>query len=314
MFRLLRENLILKLISLLTSIIIWFYVSAERTPTITRQINAEVQTIGTAPENVIVRLRTRTIPVEVTGPNGVITALADNDIKAVVSLRTARPGMLQLSIGRYEPPPEARSVTFRALRESVDAEVIAKERKQMPIQYSYNNVAPFGRKYNLPRLEPALANAVGAKEDLLKVDRLVVYIDTRGGSVRDDLPIIPVDKDGVIIRGVMVEPEKTRVELELVEAPASRTLLVSVSHTGSVPAPFVISEIRVVPEQVTVIGKPDVLAQMSSVPVTPIAVDNITADVTRDLPLLLPPNVSVQSGRDTVKVTVRVRDVSRVDP
>jgi YbbR domain-containing protein len=311
MLRHFGENLGLKLFALATSVMIWFYVAAERNPIITRTVNAEPRMGGIAPPDVIIRLRSETVPVEITGPNNEVETVGENDVKAIVSVRNARPGVSQLRIMRYESPPSAPHITFRALRQYVAADVLAKERKQLRIEPRFTNEAPFGRSYGKARLDPEWAWVIGTKDDLLRVSRLVVYIDTRGGSVRADLPIQAVDRDDVVVDTVTIDPEKTHVELNLVEAPATRTLLVSVPFRGKTRYPYEVTDVEVDPAQVTVSGKSDRLLQMTSVSTTPVSIDGLTADTTREVPLELPPDVNVKDGHYTVRVTIRVKDVSK---
>src|SRR5689334_15134441 len=115
MFRSLHENLILKIIALVTSIIMWLYVTQERSPnpTVTRHITAEVKPTGKAPADLIVRLRPVQIDVVVNGPRSEVESLNPNDVKARVNIGFARPGMTQLQIQDFDPPASARDVTFK---------------------------------------------------------------------------------------------------------------------------------------------------------------------------------------------------------
>src|SRR5262249_14889437 len=152
----------------------------------------------------------------------------------------------------------------------------------------YKNQPPSGMRYTTPELKPDYAAAVGAAEDVQRVVRLVIYIETQGGSVRADLPIKALDKDGMEVENVQVSPETTHVELNLVEAPAERTLLVNVSPQGQVPYPYEIADIRAEPDQVTVVGKAERLRQLASVPTSPVLLNDVRADFTRDYSLQLP--------------------------
>src|SRR5215470_8475508 len=98
MVRYLSENLGLKLIALATSILIWFYASAERNPVTPRRSNAEVVVVGSAPRDLIVRLRTDMVPIEITGPKSEVDSIGDRDIKAYVNASTVRSDDHELQI------------------------------------------------------------------------------------------------------------------------------------------------------------------------------------------------------------------------
>src|SRR5438552_1909980 len=122
MFRLLRENLVLKIIALATSVTLWFYVSTERNPMMSRTVNAEPQFVGSPRSDLTIKLRPEPIPVEISGPTSEVESIGENDIKALVNARNARPNVPQIRISRYEGPPTAPSITFRKLREYAAAD------------------------------------------------------------------------------------------------------------------------------------------------------------------------------------------------
>src|ERR1044071_9474268 len=129
MLRFLGENLGLKIIALATSVLIWFYVSAERNPLVTRRFNAQPELTGTAPPNTIVRLRPGQVRVEVTGPRTEVDTISDGDIKAIVSQTTATRADQDLRIVAYKKPAGAASVSIKSLGVPVvAADVIPKMR------------------------------------------------------------------------------------------------------------------------------------------------------------------------------------------
>jgi YbbR domain-containing protein len=320
MFRSLRENLVMKLLALITSIMIWLYVEAERNPMQRRQINAQIKIVGKAPDNLIVRVRPDMIPVEVSGPRSEVEALDENPdplpvvnngsrsaIRAVIDLNTVNANSPRLLITSYERPEGASRVTVKGLRQYVNVEVTRKLRKPLTITPSFNNAAPFGRRFTTPRLVPSEAFAVGTQPDLQQVDKLVVFIDSQDGGVRDELPIRALDKDGVVLDNVQVEPPATRVQLGLVEAPAERTLLISAPTTGQPPAGHIVTDILIEPAQVTLIGNADRLLTLTHVSTAEISLEGIQEDTVRQAPLQLPPDISVKGGRAMVRVTIKVR-------
>jgi len=311
MLRLLGENLALKVIALATSVMIWLYVSAERDPMVTRQVMAEPKFVGTPPADLIVRPRADPVLVEVTGPRGEVQSIQEGEVKALVNLRQARANVPQLPIIDYQRPPGAPNVTFRGLRQYVAADVDSKVSKSLPISHSFNNDAPFGRTYGPVKLEPSSALVLGAREDVARVRRLVVFIETRGGNVREDLPIRALDADGVLVENVEIQPVRTHVELNLVEAPATRTLIVNVPLQGRPAFPYEVAEVLPQPDQVTVVGPFGQIQQLSSVSTSPVSVEGITQVLERDVSLRLPEGVSTADGRTRVRVRVRVREIAR---
>ena len=314
MFRTLTENMTLRIIALASSLLIWLYVGGEQNPTLTRVVNAEVRTRGEAPPNLLVRVSGDPIPVEVSGPRSEVESIADNEIKAVVDLKSTRPGDRQIFIVQLERPRKALMVTLRQLRQYVDADVKHKASKQFPITTSFNDAPPSGRVYGRPKLSPAYAKVIGAKEDVQRVQKLAVYIETTGGNVRAEETIQALDADGVTVDTVTIEPTTTKVELDLMPAPSSRSLPVAVQFRGQPTPPYTVAEVTVNPPFVNVSGRPEQIVQMRNVPAGPVSLDGLQSETTVEARLLLPEGVSVSGANTTARVTIRVRDSSRPNP
>ena len=314
MFRTLSENFALKVIALGASILIWLYVGGEQNPNTTRVVNAEVRARGNTPDKLLVRIASDPIPVEITGPRNEVDSIADNDIKAVVDLSQSQQGERQLRVSEWQRPKSTPNLSLRPMRQFVDADIRTKVRKSFPIAASFNNDPPSGRVYGRARLTPARADVLGAKEDVQRVQRLAVYVETRGGNVRVDSPIKALDADGVMVEAVTTEPPTSRVEIDLTDAPASRTLPVAVQYRGTPNPPFIVAEVSVTPPIVTVSGKPEQIVQLRNVPTGPVSLEGLTADTTLEVPLVLPDGVTIRNSTGTVRVTIRVRDASRPVP
>ncbi len=315
MFRSLNENLLLKIISLAASIVLWAYVSAERFPNTitTRMVRAEVKAVGDPPPDLIVTFRSDSIPVIVTGPKSEVDGLNDNDIKAEFNISSVKLHTTMLKGRPYKMPATAINVQAPD-KPSVVVDVAPRERKSMRVTAQLEGDDRAESKYGAPRLSPDTAAVSGRREDLQRVARLSVMVDVTRMSAFADLPIHAYDKDGIEVRGVDIAPATTRVELSLATTAATRTLLVNVSDRGQVAFPYQVTDITVVPSEVTVSGKPDVLVGLSHIATDEIDLNGLMSDFTRDVPLQLPSGVTLKSGRPVVRVTVKVRDTTKVGP
>jgi YbbR domain-containing protein len=313
--RFFNENLLLKLISLAASLVLWAYVSAERFPntTVSRNVRAEVKTAGTPPPDVIATLKTESVPVLVSGPKSEVDALNDNDIKAEVNLSSVKLTTTTLRIRTFQMPPAAPNVQT-VDHPTVLVDVAPRERKTLRITAQLEGDEHASAKYGTPRLSPEMAGVSGRREDLQHVAKLVVTADVSRLGGFADLPIRAYDKDGIEVRGVEVDPATTRVELSLASTDATRALVVNVPFRGQTAFPYQVTDISVDPPQVTVAGKPDLLVSLTRADTDDLDVSGLTSDVTRDMPLRLPAGVQLKSGTRTVRVTVKVRDATKVGP
>lgn len=313
MFKFVGENFALKVISLVAAVVMWMYVSAERYPTTnTRVVNASVAPVGAAPPDAVVRIKTDSLQVEVSGPKSEVDAIADNEIRAEVDVRGARPGMTKLPVTTYRKPSSAPNVNITQQgKRMVTVEVVSRERKQVAITPLVNTAAAAGRRYGAPKLNPEWATVIGSAEDLKRVVRVVVLIETNGVGMSADLPLKAQDRDGVEVTNVDLEPAAVHVDLAQPDLPATRTLPVSVNVKGRPAPPFVVSDVVVEPAQVTVTGRGEQLVQMTNVHTAEVTVDGLNSDLTREATIQLPAGVTLKGGKNTVRVMVRVRDASR---
>lgn len=307
-----RENLGLKIIAVCIALVIWVIVQTQRVPSeVRRMVMAETVPGGAAPADLIVSIHPDPVPVEIVGPKSEVEHVDDASVKAVVDLATAKPGGMQLRISGYHLPAGVTGVVTNPVRQFVSADIEEKRGRRLRVVPSFTDAAPFGKRFSAPRLVPPWADVFGRERDIERVDRLVVYIDTQGGAVRDDLPIKALDRAGVIVEGVQVQPSATHVEMNLVEAPATRTLIISVAHRGRPSAAYEITDISADPAQVTVVGPSSELLAMTNVSTAEIDLSGLKADAVRDVSLRLPPGITVRGGADSVHVTIRVRELPR---
>ncbi|MEP6756032.1 MAG: CdaR family protein [Chthonomonadales bacterium] len=315
MLKPLREDLGLKLISIVASVVLWFYVTADRYPstTVTRTVAAEVVKVGLAPVDIVVRLRSDPVSVDITGPKGVVETINDGDVKAEVDLRSARAGTNQIKISRYKLPPNSTDVEAKG-RQYVMAEILPRAKKSFPIQPQINQLGSTMSKYGTPKLSSEWASAVGAQDDIKRIAKLVAIVDANGGAVSLDTPIRPIDRDGLEISGVEVQPSSIHVDLTAPEAPSSRVLPVNIPHKITTAPNFMIYEIQVEPAQISVMGRMAVVSQMANVTTEEVSGAGLQADLDRVVKIVLPAGVTTVDGRKTVHVRFRVKEVSAASP
>src|SRR5579862_7866252 len=291
MSRFFNENLFLKLISLAAAIVMWLYVSAEQSPTIVpKTVYAEVKAVGDRPQDVQVRFREATVKVTIQGPKSEVDQIGDGQIKAEFPLNLARVGMLQLRGRPFQLPPNVTAVPADPV---VGVEVLAREIKTMPITLRNPANGP-AQSLGSQHIAPDAALARGTRDDLQRVAALVVEVEPNGQKLSADVPIKPVDSDGIEVAGVEVEPASAHVEITPAEQPQSRTLIVNALLRGQVAYPYQVSDVIVEPPVVVALGKIDALRQLSNISTQEVEITGLMADLTRDVRLQLPPGVTLE--------------------
>lgn len=315
MLKFLRENLVLKVLSLLASISLWLYVTADRYPntSYSRSVNADVFRLGSPPADVVVRFRQEPLPVDVSGPKTEVDSIDDNEIKAEVDLHGARAGVTQLKILHYRKPADAPNVEVKG-RQYVSVDVLPKARRLMPVMPMFNVSAAPSARYGAAHVKPEWASVSGAADDVKRVNRLVISVEASGQPVNTDLPIRAEDRDNVEITGVEITPSTAHIEVALEQPPATRTLPVNPLYRGK-PAPgYVLSEVIVEPSSVTVTGKLEAIQALSNIITEEISIEGISGEVVRQAALRPPDGVALTGVRPTVRVTFRTQELAKANP
>lgn len=139
--------------------------------------------------------------------------------------------------------------------------------------------------------------------------RADVIIDPQGLDFDADVPLIPVDGVGTVVRPIEVSPPAARVTIPVFNDRQSRSLPVAPVVTGIPAAGFEIASIAVAPTVVTVEGDADQLAQLTKLDTEPVSVAGASSDVSVVVALEVPTGV-VPLGSETVRVTVTMRAVT----
>lgn len=314
MIRKLREHLGLKLIALATAIMIWSYAVSDRAGAPTRQVVADVVAVGEPPRGLDVELKTNSILVEVTGPRAQLDAIAEGSVKAIVDLSTARPGSRSLRVVRFVAPPEAPSVTFPPQSRTVEAVVHSVIRKRVRVSAEVSGTPPAGRRFSEPEVEPDWADVEGPREAVEKVALLLARPAVTPSGFAGQVAVDPVDRQGVTVPGVKVDPPTAHVRVEVVDLDQEKVLVVSPSLRGTPAAPYVIEAVSCNPPLVTVVGRPAEIAALEAARTVPINVEDLRSDTVRQVALDLPRGVRTRGNQITVEVTIRLKEATRAAP
>lgn len=149
--------------------------------------------------------------------------------------------------------------------------------------------------------ESAVAQVAAVRAD--------VVIDPGGIDFDRDVPLIPVNGVGDVVRPIEVSPATARVTIPVFTNRQSRTLPVAPVVTGTPAAGFEIAAVTVEPAVVTVEGDADQLSALTQLDTQPVSVTGASSDVSLAVPLDLPTGV-VPLGIESVRVTVTLRPVT----
>jgi YbbR domain-containing protein len=216
------------------------------------------------------------------------------------------------------PQPQSLPVHVDSLQDGVDVLSFLPEsvpvaldrlgQRQVRVEVQTGDV-PEGLAIGSPRLSQDEVTASGPQSQLGRVDRAVarVQIFESGIDVRQpQAALIAVDIDGREVESVELQPETITVEIDVRTVETSKTVPIRPLLTGAPAEGFRISGITVEPSVVTIFGVPAALEDVAEITTEPLAVANASADLTRDLELVLPEGTRLAADATAPVVSVTI--------
>jgi YbbR domain-containing protein len=185
------------------------------------------------------------------------------------------------------------------------------EVRTVPVEVDRGAI-PDGLEIDDPVVSHEEVQVRGPASVVSQVDRALALIDipASGIDVNEPVTLTLVDIEGqpVGTGQVDVEPEVVSVQVDVREVETETTVPVRPNIEAGTPAPgFALEALAVDPAIVTIVGLPEVLAEIRSVTTEPLSIDRLTADETFELELQLPDGVTLGDGEpSTVTVTATI--------
>ena len=219
------------------------------------------------------------------------------------------------------PAPQQLSVEAQSLTDGIeilsvepDTILVALDRvevRTVSVEVDHG-VVPEGLEIDDPVVSHEEVQVRGPASVVSQVDLALALIDipASGIDVNEPVTLTLVDIEGqpVGTGQVDVDPEVVSVQVDVREVETETTVPVRPNIEPGTPAPgFALEAIAVDPAYVTIVGLPEVLAEIRSVTTEPISIDGLTADGTFEVELQLPDGVTLGDGEpSTVTVNATI--------
>ncbi len=308
------QNFGLKLIALTVSILLYFYVQAERNPILQHTFIAPVNAKDAPPDREF-ELDRANVMVSVSGPTDIVQRINDQNIRVVANLSGAALDSAKAQIVRtqYEvaglDKQTLGKLTFDPPEPSVKVQLFASATRQLPVHAIYPRDAPAAYDYGLPSLNPSSVKVTGRSDRVNRIEQLIVEAapTEAGAHIEGDFPVVARDRDDNPVQGVKIEPATVRLSVLLVERPPSRIVTVSAITSGLPLPPYSLAKITTFPAQVRITGRQDALASTSTIETEIIPVGDMTQTQEIVAHLILPGNVTITDRNNRSIDTARVR-------
>ncbi len=318
-FRAVRQNLFLKLISLAAAIVLYFYVQTQRNPQVSAILQAK---LILRPElvNIDAIPASSNIKVQVTGPHLLVDNLKDGDVVAIAYVNGNIPnnGDSRNVRLRYDVPslradamsqvridgPTSERVTFYSLAHRL-----------VPVQLPHFN-AQSSIVYRDPAIDPAQVTVSGHSQLVHRVAHVVVTgLPTQAGDINTSCNVIAMDDDGDIVDGITLVPPQVHINTLALPISPMHIATVSADIINLPVPPYRLTSVTVSPLQVKVTVKPGVTLSSDVISTAPISLQAATGSYTATVPLEVPKGVSVADlhGQQITSVHVHV-EIAQTPP
>lgn len=308
-----RHNWQWKLVALILSFFLWFYVNTQRNPKASHTFNVPIQIMNLA-KGYIADVAVGDATVRIEGYKALVDTVRQNDISAWVDLDsiTATEGPVtktkKLNVRVSGVPPEEINTYVTPKNVQVQIEMVGG--KKLPVEVKFLSAPPLGYAFGNYVVSPATVAISGKNEKVSRVNKVVLAVSENwvSSSIDQEFPLVPMDEKGNWVKGVTVSPQNVRLQLVLVEVPTTQKVMISYKLQGKPKYPAQITNVTVNPSSVTLEGRPNQLAGIKTIETEPIDVEAQEQSFTRQVNLRTPNNTKVR-GPDQVTVTVEIENV-----
>jgi YbbR domain-containing protein len=304
MDRLLENDTVLKILSLLVAIAVWVQVNTgpSGTPPV-RQWLGPLTVSWSLPSNphlTVLGIRPDTVHVLVQGPPANMANVASTEAWVNLTKLTG-PGTYTMQVAASVPTGDtALQVQPKEVVVTVDSVSTRHYRAalqvvgQPPGGYGVIGVSTPSRTVSV----------TGPSRYLTQVNRVVGKVAVSGQTslFHEQVILFPVNQKGQVVPHVQVSPEVRTVTVAILP---EKTVPVVVKYTGRPGSGLTIRGITVSPNQVTIAGSAGLLAGVAAIDTAPVSVAGATSTVTANQHLQLPSGLQVV-GSPTVNVTITI--------
>lgn len=306
MDNILRNNMSIKLISILVAVLLWMYVISEQNPYIIhiyKDVPVKLNNLDTANFALKEEEAGFKVSVRVRGRRATISELTKSEIKAEVNLRGRMEGENLIPVA-VTVPDNVELLDINPPEIMVTLETIIE--KQVPIVVRLTGTPAGGFAAMDPSAKPGEAVLKGARSVVESVKSAFVSVDISGKNrdVKGNFPLRVVDEKNGEVKNITFRPETVDVTVPIVK---KADVEVIPKITGSPAGGYAVSDITVVPLTLSVTGEDEVVESLNELYTEGLDITGLSQDIQKEVKVILPEGVRpVRGEKDTVTVFINI--------
>jgi YbbR domain-containing protein len=310
MRRLLDNQNVLKIISVVAAIIMWLYVMNEQNPQVTyvvRDVPVKMLNLDESKFAIKDNSTDFTVNVKIKGRRSLVLDLKPEDINAEVSLRGRMEGDNSIRVDVTVPSNvELLEVTPREIMVALDAII----EEQMPVFVDVVGTPELGFAAVAPSTKPQAVVVKGPRTMVNAVKRVSTSIDITGynSTIVSTLPIRVLDGQDKEQKEVTFRPDVVEVTVPIVP---TKSVRIEPNIIGNLPEGYIIKDVRLEFPTVMVTGSASTLSQLQFINTEPINLEGNTSTISMNAKLSFPEDVSsFDENIQSVWITIEIERIA----
>lgn len=296
-------------LAIVLALMLWIYVMGEKNPVQTRvidnvKVSIENKDYITKNNLVLVPDQDYTVSITIKGRINDIIKVKSSDIVLEADMtRYLKKGDNDIPV-IVKSLPEGISVSKDDIP-NVKVKLDTLSTRFVPISISINGKAKQGYEYLNPTSEPEGVMISGPKTYLDEVEKVIARVNLDGVNkkVTKTIPVEPVGKDNKLVTNVSIEPKFVDITVDI--SPAKEVPVV-VKTTGTLDDNLLLGKINSKVTNVKVMGSKEELDKIKAIETESFDITAIKETITKEVKLIIPDGLSVQSDIKSVGVEVEV--------
>ena len=300
-----------KVLSLVFALVFWIFVMDNVNPQMTRVFdNIPIELVG---ENQleangyrIMGDRNFVVSLTLEGRRNDVIKLSKDDLQVVADLGNVSNGLQEIYLNSRVQLSEVSIVNQS--RESILLKIDEIIRKPIPVAVIKEGQLPTGYVEEDVRLSLDQIFISGPESYVKLVDKMVgrINLNNATAEVVRDLPVIPVDSNGETVTGVEVETSYVTVSIGVLK---KSSILVQPKYEGSVAEGYQLTEVKVQPDSVVLLGDRDTINALKYVETELVDLSNATESFSIDLPINKPDNVKLENSNERITISFTIEPI-----
>jgi YbbR domain-containing protein len=309
--RWLLDNLSNMLLSIVLAVLVWIVAVQQANPNIERAFPVSIPIVTqNIPAGMITYAESaRSVRVTLSAPQSTWDGLTPERLAAMIDLSDQPTGTVRLNVQVSVDDRIARVTKIEPAAISLKLEPLAEV--QVPVAITVVGEPALGYAAKPVQTTPPQVSVRGAASLVQQVANASgqISIQDARAEISRTVAVLPRDVNGQSVPFVSLIPSNTLVAIGMQQLGGFRDLAVKIDLQGTVAPGFLIANVSVKPQIVTVFGSPTTLDALPGfIETEPVTVSNATIDFDNRVRLNLPSGVSML-GDPTVQVNVKINPI-----